>query len=141
MRLDFDLAKPIYAQIVDEVKRAVARGELIPGDRIPSQREMAQALKVNPNTVQRAYQEMERCGLVETSRGEGTFVRNDRGLVTKIRREMADETLRVFIADMRALGLSAAEVRAMVEEALERGCHSARPGSDGPAGGVNDGSA
>ena len=62
MNLNFDLAKPIYLQIIDEIKRAIARGEILPGDRIPSIREMAEQIKVNPNTVQRAYNE-ERDGL------------------------------------------------------------------------------
>lgn len=121
MRLDFDLAKPIYMQIVDEVKRCIVRGELGPGEKMLSQREMAQSLKVNPNTVQRAYQEMERLELVETLRGEGTFVKNDVMLVKKLREEMASETLHSFLREMASLGFSESEVVQMVSESLGNG--------------------
>lgn len=118
MRLDFDLTKPIYLQIVDEIKRAVARGELGPGDRIPSLRELAQQARVNPNTVQRAFQEMERSGLTETLRGQGTFIRGDPGLVERVRGEMAREALDVFLTEMTALGFTPDQTRQMVEAAL-----------------------
>ncbi|MDI6907247.1 MAG: GntR family transcriptional regulator [Thermoanaerobacterales bacterium] len=118
MRLDFDLTKPIYLQIVDEIKRAVARGELAPGDRIPSLRELAQQARVNPNTVQRAFQEMERSGLTETLRGQGTFIRGDPGLVERMRNEMAGEALEAFVKEMSALGFGPDEIRRLVEDAL-----------------------
>ena len=118
VQVNFDLARPIYTQIVDEVRHAIARGEIAPGDKIPSQREMAQQLKVNPNTVQRAYQEMERMQLVETLRGEGTFVRMDSGLVIKMRNEMAQQTLAAFLQEMITLGFGPAEVKQMVAGAL-----------------------
>lgn len=66
--------RPIYIQIVDEVRRAVVRGALGPGDPLPSVRELARRLRVNPNTVQQAYRELEQEGLVETRRGRGSFV-------------------------------------------------------------------
>ena len=73
MQLNFDSSRPIYLQMVDEVKKALVRGELSPGDKIPSLKERAQMSKVNPNTVQRAYQEMERERLTETLRGARYF--------------------------------------------------------------------
>ncbi|MGI6102343.1 MAG: GntR family transcriptional regulator, partial [Bacillota bacterium] len=69
MRIRVDVSRPIYQQMIDEVKRAIARGELKPGDKLPSHRDMAQEIRVNPNTVQRAYREMEQGGLVQTLRG------------------------------------------------------------------------
>jgi GntR family transcriptional regulator len=56
LNVNFDLDKPIYLQIIDEIKRSIVRGELALGEKIPSQRELAQQIKVNPNTVQKAYQ-------------------------------------------------------------------------------------
>lgn len=119
MRLDFDLSIPIYQQIIDEFRRQVARGQLAPGDRIPSQRELAQQARVNPNTVQRAYREMEQMGLTETLRGQGTFIRNDPSLVRQIRVEMAQEALRNFVLEMRSLGFKDDEVMQLTEEALQ----------------------
>lgn len=65
---------PLYQQLVDQVREGVARGWLRPGDRLPSVRELAVRLALNHNTVAKAYQELERDGLIETLRGRGTFV-------------------------------------------------------------------
>lgn len=110
MRLSFDPERPIYQQIIDEFKRAVARGELKPGDRIPSQRDLALQARVNPNTVQRAYREMEWMGLVETVRGQGTFVSGEPSLLARLRAEMAEEAVRRFVGEMRALGFVPEEI-------------------------------
>lgn len=113
-RLDFGSTRPIYLQIIDEVKRAVARGDLQPGDRLPSQRELAELARVNPNTVQRAFREMEVTGLVETVRGQGTFLRNDPGLVQEVRLEMAQMAVAQFVGEMQRLGLGLAEAIGLV---------------------------
>lgn len=65
---------PIYLQIVNQVKRAVASGVLVPGDRLPTVRQLAVDLTINPNTVAKAYQELEREGVISTVPGRGTFV-------------------------------------------------------------------
>lgn len=126
MRIDFDLAQPIYQQIIDEFRRAIARGELAPGERIMSQRELAQKARVNPNTVQRAYREMEQMGLTETLRGQGSFVRNDPTLVRRIREEMAREAVDLFVREMRALGLADDEILAMAAQALQQSAGARR---------------
>ncbi|MEW9123348.1 MAG: GntR family transcriptional regulator [Thermotaleaceae bacterium] len=102
--MEFDNSKPIYLQIIDSIKKQLIRGELKPGDKILSQREFAQSLKVNPNTVQRAYREMERVCLVETIRGQGTFVCERKGMLEEIQDEMADRILRNFLQEMYSLG-------------------------------------
>ncbi|WP_027086139.1 GntR family transcriptional regulator [Cohnella panacarvi] len=118
MQLNFDSPKPIYQQMVDEVKKALARGELSPGDKIPSHKERAQMSQVNPNTVQRAYQEMEREGLTETLRGQGTFIRNDPALLQNIRTEMAQAAIRQFIEEMRELGIAPDETERLLRGQL-----------------------
>lgn len=118
MRWDIDPARPIYQQIIEEFKRALARGELRPGDRIPSQRELAQVAKVNPNTVQRAYREMEQMGLVETLRGQGTFIRRDGWDLDAVREELALSALDQFLEEMFSLGYSAERILARVTERL-----------------------
>lgn len=114
MQLRLDQHSPIYQQIIDEFKRAIARGELGPGDRIPSQRELASMVQVNPNTVQRAYREMEQMRITETLRGQGTFIVNDAGLVASIRREMAGRALVAFVQEMHSLGYGCDEMAEMV---------------------------
>ncbi len=114
VKLDFDSTRPIYMQIIDEVKRAVARNFLKPGGKLPSQRELAQAARVNPNTVQRAYREMEAMGLVETRRGEGTYIREDEGLLATLKSEMAQAAVDSFVRQVIALGLGEAEVVGLV---------------------------
>src|SRR5690606_3497200 len=104
-----------------EVKRAIARGELRPGDRIPSQRELAVQAKVNPNTVQRAYREMELLKMTETVRGEGTFVAQNPELLQSLRSEMAQKALQRFLNELLALGFEGSEIRAMVDKALKAG--------------------
>lgn len=121
MQLNFNSPKPIYLQMVDEVKKALARGELSPGDKIPSLKERAQMSQVNPNTVQRAYQEMEREGLTETLRGQGTFIRNDPALLERIRSEMAMSAVRHFLEEMRGLGIDPEETERMLRDQLYRG--------------------
>jgi GntR family transcriptional regulator len=72
--IDPSSGTPIYRQIADQVRHAIAGGTLRSGDRLPPVRDLAAELAVNPNTIAKAYQDLERDGLVETSRGRGTFV-------------------------------------------------------------------
>nr|WP_236904934.1 GntR family transcriptional regulator [Clostridium formicaceticum] len=114
--LDFDHAKPIYLQIIDYIKKQIIRGDLKIGDKIPSQRELAQTLKVNPNTVQRAYREMENMHLTETIRGQGTFILEKKELLEALKTEMAETLLKNFIIEMKSLGYENKEVVALVEK-------------------------
>jgi GntR family transcriptional regulator len=76
--VDLKSGVPIYRQIIDQVKSAIATGAVGPGDRLPTVRQLAVDLSVNPNTVSRAYTELELTGLVETHMGSGTFIGNTR---------------------------------------------------------------
>ena len=111
--------RPIYAQIIDGFRKAIARGDIGTGEKIASQRELASRLEVNPNTVQRAYRDMERLGLVSTTRGEGTYVVDDPALMEKVRDEMAIEAMVAFFEEMVSLGFGQAEIGKMVQKALE----------------------
>jgi GntR family transcriptional regulator len=77
MRIDAADPRPIYVQVMDEVRRAIATGVLAPGDPVPSIREVARQLRINPLTVKQAYGELERERLVEVRRGLGTYVRGN----------------------------------------------------------------
>ncbi|HEX3044239.1 MAG TPA: GntR family transcriptional regulator [Bacillota bacterium] len=118
MKFNFDTSKAIYMQIIDEIKRSIARGQLKPGDKILSQREMAEVTNVNPNTVQRAYQEMERSGLIETLRGQGSFITQNPQLMAEIRSEMTTRALQTFNAEMTALGYTPEEIQTLVKESI-----------------------
>jgi len=130
MKLRLDQASPIYQQIIDEFKRSIARGELGPGDKIPSQRELATMIQVNPNTVQRAYREMEQERIAETLRGQGTFITNDPGLVARVRREMADRALASFVREMHSLGYTKEAMTELVGEAYDQVIRGGAAGGD-----------
>ena len=74
VHLDYRDAKPIYSQIVDNFRAQIASGILQPGDKLPSVRELAQKMSINPNTIQRAYRELEAAGYIQTLPGKGCFV-------------------------------------------------------------------
>ena len=76
IQLDLKSGVPFYRQVIDQVKAAIATGSIGPGDRLPTVRQLAVDLSINPNTVSRAYTELELTGLVETQMGSGTFVGN-----------------------------------------------------------------
>jgi GntR family transcriptional regulator len=95
---------PIYRQIILQFSRAYVRGEVKPGERVPSIRELAVLLKVNTNTIQRVYQEMERDGLINSKRGTGYFITEDTGMTEKTRQNLAYDSLRRFVEEMRSLG-------------------------------------
>ena len=74
VHLDYRDAKPIYIQIVDNFRAQITAGVLQPGEKLPSVRELAAQLSINPNTIQRAYREMEMGGLIQTLPGKGCFI-------------------------------------------------------------------
>jgi GntR family transcriptional regulator len=99
-----DLSQPLYEQILDQIRSLVAKGEIGLGEKIPSVRELAQGLKINPNTVMHAYQELERDGLTEKRRGQGTFITTSPDQVTGFRQEFAQRTIDDFLLKMENLG-------------------------------------
>lgn len=77
LNIDATSSTPIYEQIIDEVKEGIIKGIIEPGEKLPSVRELAKMLTLNPNTIQKAYQELERQKVTVTIRGRGTFVSED----------------------------------------------------------------
>ncbi len=124
--MEFDVSQPIYKQIIDDFKKKMIRGELKYGDKILSQREYAGAATINPNTVQRAYREMESMNLVETLRGQGTFVSISDAMLKEIKDEMAKHLLNLFITEMRSLSYSDEEMLKMLKEEMKEGKDSDR---------------
>ena len=110
---------PIYMQIMNRVREAVASGELAPGQRVASVREMAADFEVNPNTMQRALNELEREGLLVSERTAGRFVTTDRQLIAQLKREAAEEAADTFRREMMALGFSEEEMVAFFRQRCE----------------------
>jgi len=108
--LAFDDRMPIYRQIILQFSRAFVRGDIGPGERIPSIRDMSALLKVNTNTIQRVYQEMERDGLISSKRGTGYFFTEDENMTDKTRHNLVRESLHRFVEEMRALGCEDREI-------------------------------
>lgn len=118
--LNFNDKEPIYHQIIEFVKKSVALGELKAGDKLPSVREMSQALGVNPNTLQRAYGELERIEITYTKRGKGSYIREDEEGISKLRDEMAKEIIEKFFEDMKSIGVDKKEAMRMISERESR---------------------
>ena len=98
---------PFYRQIIEQAKFAIARGDLQPGDRLPTVRQLAVDLSINPNTVIRAYRELEIEGVLDTQQGSGTFVSNRRPDVDRLERQrMLDQILTDMLARASAYGFT-----------------------------------
>lgn len=116
--MDFEDNVPIYLQIVVLIKKRIIQGLLKPGDKIPSVRELAEEVKVNPNTISRAYQELERDKITETKRGMGTFISGDENMMEVIRSEFSASMVTRFIRDMRETGFSDEEILTLLASAI-----------------------
>lgn len=108
-------ARPIYVQIIDEVRRARVLGTIRPEEPLPSVRQLAAELRVNPNTVSQAYRELEREGLVYVRRGQGTFLSDASPNGTE-RRALARDVATRALADAHRHGLGAAELIEAIEQ-------------------------
>ena len=123
VNLDPNDGRPLYLQIMDEVRRAVVVGALRAEDPLPSVRELAAELVVNPRTVSQAYQELEREGVIYVRRGQGTFVSSavKRGGGER-RRKLARDVAKRALLEARRNGLDAEELVAMIQKlAAEEG--------------------
>ncbi len=105
----FNNSVPIYLQIVSEIKKQIVSGKLIPGERIPSVRELALTYKVNPNTMQKALIELEENGLIKTERTNGKFVTEDENIINKIKNDYADNLTQNYLSEMISLGITKQE--------------------------------
>ena len=113
---------PIYLQIIEQVKRSVALGILQAGEQLPTVKQLALDLTINPNTVARAYRDLERDSVIETAPGRGSFVRDD-GLTDSAKTaagDVARGALDVGLREAKSVGLSRKEVRTLIDAALDR---------------------
>ena len=111
----FNNSVPIYLQIVSEIKKQIVSGKLIPGERIPSVRELALTYKVNPNTMQKALIELEENGLIKTERTNGKFVTEDENIINKTKNDYADNLTQNYLSEMISLGITKQEIKERIK--------------------------
>ena len=111
MAWELDADRPIYAQLVERIQKEIVSGKYQPGAKLPSVRDLAAVAAVNPNTMQKAFAELERSGLIVTQRTSGRTVTEDTELIVNTREKLAAGHMRSFIDNMQELGYDIGEIR------------------------------
>ena len=115
MSWEFQDHLPIYAQLMDTLKRRIVTGRYLPGEKLPSVRELAAEAGINPNTVQRAFSELEREGLIYTQRATGKYVTENTDDIKSARRSLARTQVADFLRAMQSLGFSVGDVIVLLQ--------------------------
>ena len=118
-KLDSD--RPIYAQLLEQIQMQIVSGQYPSGSKLPSVRELAAHAGVNPNTMQKAFAELERVGLIQTMRTAGRLVTKDTLLIQNIRPHLARAQLAGFFQNMRQLGYQKEEILSFLKATYEEG--------------------
>ena len=118
MRWQIQGDRPIYIQLLEQIKLGIISGALPAGSRLPSVRDLAAEAKVNPNTMQKALDELGREGLVFSQRTSGRFITEDHALLEQLKKELVAQHLEQFLGQMRSIGLTRDEVLAIIKEKL-----------------------
>lgn len=111
--------RPIFIQIMEKLKRDIVTGLYSPGDKLPSVRDLAGEAAVNPNTMQRAFSELEREGLVYAKRTNGRFITEDTTMINQLKQQMALDAVSQFLDSMRQLGFSDKEALELLQSAVK----------------------
>ncbi len=119
MKWNFSNDKPIYSQIIEQIKLLIISGALSPGSRLPSVRDLAAEAGVNPNTMQRALAELERTGLIYSQRTTGKFITENTDIIELTKVHTADRKIKAFLADMSTLGYSKQEIAQLIKNYRE----------------------
>ncbi|MGI1822372.1 GntR family transcriptional regulator [Exiguobacterium sp. TRN 1102] len=126
MNMQFNTRAPVYLQVVDYFKKKMALGELRAGDEMPSRRELANDLKINPNTVQKAFKEMEDQQLITTERNRPSRVTTDDAILKHIRSEIVDDAVAVFVEAIQELDVSVDELVEKIKRQYKEGTYDDR---------------
>lgn len=120
--IDFRSGQPIYLQIVEQIRQKVANGELKPGDQLPTVRQLAAELRVNFNTVARAYRLLDEAGLISTQHGRGTFIWETPApeKMQAIRQQGLESLTRRYLSAAAQLGCTPPEITSMVNQMVEQ---------------------
>ena len=108
--MEYNTSAPIYLQVINELKKKMVKGELMPGEKMPSGRDLAVEYKVNQNTAARIYRELEAQGYCFTRRGIGTFVSEEESMFQELKKEMASELVKNFMHEMDGLGFEKGDI-------------------------------
>jgi GntR family transcriptional regulator len=129
IKLDFRSGIPIYIQIMDQIKNLIATGELKPDDQLPTVRQLASELRVNFNTVARAYRLLDEAGLISTQHGRGTYILSPSAAeaAEHLRHEALHGLTRKYLAQAHRLGFSLEEVVTDLENQIEYWKNGAPP--------------
>ena len=121
IQLDFRSGTPIYTQIVEQVKQQVVSGGLKPGDQLPTVRALALELRVNFNTVARAYRLLDEAGIISTQQGRGTYILDvpPPERIDKLRQQALEVLTRDYLSEAHRLGCSPNEITKTLKEQLE----------------------
>ena len=127
MSWEFQDHLPIYAQLMDTLKRRIITGRYLPGEKLPSVRELAAEAGINPNTVPRAFSELEREGLIYTPRATGKYVTENADEIKSARQTLAKTQVAEFLSNMQSLGYSVGDVIVLLQsfnESEEESSHA-----------------
>lgn len=119
MVIKFNESIPIYIQIIQKIKADIVSGKLKGGDKMPSVREFSESFKVNPNTVQRVFQELEREGITYSQRGIGTFIVEGDEILKQLKSTQAQKYAKRFVEEMKELGMNSEEISKYLLKVLE----------------------
>jgi len=121
IQIDFRSGKPIYLQIIDQIRLMIAHGELRPGDQLPTVRQLATDLRVNFNTVARAYRLLDEAGLISTQHGRGTYVWEapSEEATRQLRSHSLHDQTTHFIQELVKLGYSMSEIQTEFEMVMD----------------------
>jgi len=120
MEAKFNNRDPVYVQVIQHFKEQIAKGYFEPGQEIPSRRELANKLKINPNTAQRAYKEMEEQGLIFTEGNLPSRITKDDKLLKRVREELILEAVDTFVHSVRSINVPLSEVLGLVKNQYEK---------------------
>ena len=116
MNWEFHNDRPIYSQIVEHMKLFIVSGEFAPGAKVAPVRELAAEAEVNPNTMQKALSELERLGLMYANRTSGRYITEDKTMILKIKKELAEESIQAFLQNMEKIGYDKKHTISLIEE-------------------------
>ncbi|GMK40153.1 GntR family transcriptional regulator [Paenibacillus sp. CCS19] len=129
MELLFNNRDPVYLQVVRHFKERIATGKLLSGETIPSRRELANQLGINPNTAQKAYKEMEEQGLIVTEGNSPSRITSDTIILGRIRNELLTEAVDTFLASVNNIEVPAEQLLSLIRTRLEKK-QASQPGQD-----------
>lgn len=116
MQWELNSERPVYVQLIEQIQSRIITGVYLPGDKLPSVRELAAEASVNPNTMQKALTELERIGLIYTNRTSGRYITLDRALIKQLKKESAKQQVKDFLEKMKQLGYETEEIVSFITD-------------------------